>query len=235
MKSVAIVLAAGSGSRMKSDTPKQYMDLAGKPLIYYSLHTFENSSVDEVVLVVGENEIEYNKRHIVEKYNFTKVKRVVAGGSERYLSVFNGLKSIDSADYCLIHDGARPFITIELIEKVLKQVNEHKACVVGMPSKDTIKIVNHDNIIIDTPNRNYAWIVQTPQAFSYSLIMKGYDKIIEELKASDKNNVGINITDDAMVVEYTTKHPIKLIEGSYTNIKITTPEDITIGNALVSK
>lgn len=233
MKSVAIVLAAGGGSRMKSNTPKQYMDLGGKPLIYYSLHAFENSDVDEVILVVGENEIDYNKKQIVEKYNFTKVKRVVAGGFERYLSVYNGLKAIDGADYCLIHDGARPFMTSNLITNVLKQVEIHKACVVGMPSKDTIKIVNDENVITDTPNRNYAWIVQTPQAFSYSLIMEAYDKIIKELRVSDISKEDINITDDAMVVEHTTKHPIKLIEGSYTNIKITTPEDIIIGNTFL--
>lgn len=235
MKSVAIVLAAGSGSRMKSDTPKQYMDLGDKPLIYHSLHTFEYSSVDEIILVVGENEIEYNEKHIIEKYNFTKVTKVVEGGSERYLSVYNGLKSIDSADYCLIHDGARPFITAELITNLLKQVEEHKACVVGMPSKDTIKIVDDNNVVTDTPNRDYTWIVQTPQAFSFSLIMKAYDKIINKLKTSDKNSMRINITDDAMVVEYTTNFPIRLIEGSYKNIKITTPEDIIIGNAFLGK
>lgn len=232
-KVVAIVLAAGSGSRMKSDIPKQYMDLGGKPLIYYSLHTFEESRVDEVILVVGENEVEYNRDHIVDKYNFTKVKKVIPGGSERYFSVYNGLKAIDKADYVLIHDGARPFITRKLINRVLGQVEEYKACAVGMPSKDTIKIANGEGMVEATPDRNLTWIVQTPQAFSYSLVLEAYEKIIDEINNNGKDGLGINITDDAMVVEYSTQHPIKLVEGSHLNIKITTPEDIVIGNALV--
>lgn len=230
-KSVAIVLAAGSGSRMKSDTPKQYMDLAGKPVIYYSLHAFEVSSIDEVILVVGENEVDYNRDHIVEKYNFTKVRKIVVGGSERYLSVYNGLKAIDYADYVLIHDGARPFITREILDKVLCNVKEYDACVVGMPSKDTIKIADEKNKVVSTPDRNYTWIIQTPQAFSYSLIMKAYNKIIGMINAGEGQ--AINITDDAMVVEYTSDHPIKLVKGSYFNIKITTPEDIRIGNVFL--
>ncbi len=230
-KSVAIVLAAGSGSRMKSDTPKQYMDLAGKPVIYYSLHAFEVSSIDEVILVVGENEVDYNRDHIVEKYNFTKVRKIVVGGSERYFSVYNGLKAIDYADYVLIHDGARPFITREILDKVLCNVKEYDACVVGMPSKDTIKIADEKNKVVGTPDRNYTWIIQTPQAFSYSLIMKAYNKIIGMINAGEGQ--AINITDDAMVVEYTSDHPIKLVKGSYFNIKITTPEDIRIGNVFL--
>lgn len=232
-KSVAIVLAAGSGSRMKSNTPKQYMDLGGKPVIYYSLYAFEISSIDEVILVVGENEIDYNWEHIVKKYNFTKVSKVIAGGAERYLSVFNGLKAIDYADYVLIHDGARPFITIEILEKVLLSVKEHKACVVGMPSKDTIKISDSNNVITSTPDRKYTWIIQTPQAFSYSIIMGAYSKIIDDISKGLGSN--INITDDAMVVEYTSNYPIKLIEGSYLNIKVTTPEDLIIGDIFLKK
>mgnify|MGYP000875934441 CR=1 FL=1 len=232
-KSVAIVLAAGSGSRMKSNTPKQYMDLGGKPVIYYSLYAFEISSIDEVILVVGENEIDYNWEHIVKKYNFTKVSKVIAGGDERYLSVFNGLKAIDYADYVLIHDGARPFITIEILEKVLLSVKEHKACVVGMPSKDTIKISDSNNVITSTPDRKYTWIIQTPQAFSYSIIMGAYSKIIDDISKGLGSN--INITDDAMVVEHTSNYPIKLIEGSYLNIKVTTPEDLIIGDIFLKK
>lgn len=233
MKSVAIVLAAGSGSRMNSDIPKQYMELRGKPLIYYSLQAFEDSSVDEVILVVGKDEIDYNRKHIVEKYKFSKVKEVVAGGSERYFSVYNGLKTIKEADYVLLHDGARPFVSLDLVEAILKDVRQYKACVLGMPSKDTIKIVNDNNLVTNTPDRKYAWIVQTPQAFSYSLIMKAYEAVIMELSSLGEYDTKLNITDDAMVVEHYTNHPIKLIEGSYTNIKITTPEDIIVGNALI--
>ncbi len=233
MKSVAIVLAAGSGSRMNSDIPKQYMELRGKPLIYYSLQTFEDSSVDEIVLVVGKDEIDYNRKHIVEKYEFSKVKEVIAGGSERYFSVYNGLKVIKKADYVLVHDGARPFISHDLIEGILEDVKQYKACVLGMPSKDTIKIVNDNNLVTNTPDRKHTWIVQTPQAFSYSLIMKAYEAAIMELSFLGEYDTKFNITDDAMVVEHYTSHPIKLLEGSYTNIKITTPEDIIVANTLM--
>lgn len=233
MKSVAIVLAAGSGSRMNSETPKQYMELRDNPLIYYSLQAFEDSSIDEIILVVGENEVEYNRKNIVDKYKISKVREVIIGGSERYFSVYNGLKAIKETDYVLIHDGARPFISHDLIEGVLQEVEQYKACVVGVPSKDTIKIVNDNNLVINTLNRNYTWIIQTPQAFSYSLVMKAYDALINKLKDLDENDSKLNITDDAMVVEHFTGHPIKLIEGSYSNIKITTPEDMVIGNALI--
>ncbi len=233
MKSVAIVLAAGSGSRMNNDIPKQYMELRGKPLIYYSLQTFEDSSVDEIILVVGKDEIDYNRKHIVEKYKFSKVKEVVAGGSERYFSVYNGLKTIKEADYVLVHDGARPFVSHDLVEAILKDVRQYKACVLGVPSKDTVKIVNDSNLVTNTPDRKYAWIVQTPQAFSYFLIKKAYEAVIMELSSLGENDTKPNITDDAMVVEHYTNHPIKLIEGSYANIKITTPEDIIVGDALI--
>lgn len=233
MKSVAIVLAAGSGSRMNNDIPKQYMELRGKPLIYYSLQTFEDSSVDEIILVVGKDEIDYNRKHIVEKYKFSKVKEVVAGGSERYFSVYNGLKTIKEADYVLLHDGARPFVSLDLVEAILKDVRQYKACVLGVPSKDTVKIVNDSNLVTNTPDRKYAWIVQTPQAFSYFLIKKAYEAVIMELSSLGENDTKPNITDDAMVVEHYTNHPIKLIEGSYANIKITTPEDIIVGDALI--
>ena len=233
MKSVAIVLAAGSGSRMNNDIPKQYMELRGKPLIYYSLQTFEDSSVDEIILVVGKDEIDYNRKHIVEKYKFSKVKEVVAGGSERYFSVYNGLKTIKEADYILVHDGARPFVSHDLVEAILKDVRQYKACVLGVPSKDTVKIVNDSNLVTNTPDRKYAWIVQTPQAFSYFLIKKAYEAVIMELSSLGENDTKPNITDDAMVVEHYTNHPIKLIEGSYANIKITTPEDIIVGDALI--
>lgn len=235
MKSVAIILAAGRGSRMNSHTPKQYMNLLGKPLIYYSLQTFEKSSVDEIILVVGENEKAYVSRDIVEKYNFTKVRQIISGGSERYFSVYNGLKAINTADYVLIHDGARPFITLDLIENVLEQVVDYKACAVGMPAKDTIKIVDDNNIVRSTPNRKYTWLVQTPQAFSYSLIMEAYDKIVKEKDDIDKTHGNLNITDDAMVVEYATGHPIKLIKATYSNIKITTPGDLEVGTAILNK
>lgn len=223
-RSVVIVLAAGSGSRMGSETKKQYMQIGGKPVIYYSLRAFEESQVQEIFLVVSPGDTAYCQKEIVEKYGFKKVRRIVEGGKERYHSVAIGLKQTSDCDYVFIHDGARPLVTEEIIERALCGVRKHKACVVGMPVKDTIKIADEEGNIASTPNRNLTWLVQTPQTFAAPLIKKAYDSLIEreeELKSS-----GLVITDDAMVVETMTGHRVKLIEGAYENIKITTPEDI---------
>lgn len=224
-RTVAIVLAAGSGKRMQSNTPKQYLLLNGKPILYYSLKAFEESSVEEVILVVGKDEIDYCRKEIVEKYQMKKTHTIIEGGAERYHSVNQGLLAVTSADFVLIHDGARPFITVEIIERTMEQVAVHRACVVGVPSKDTIKIVNENRIVSETPNRSNIWCSQTPQAFSYAIITEAYKKMME--------GVPINITDDAMVVEHTLHYPVKMIMGSYSNIKITTPDDLQIGECLL--
>lgn len=229
MKTAAIVLAAGKGSRMQADRPKQYLLLKEKPVLYYSLKAFEESSMDEVVLVVGEGEVEYCQKEIVDAYKFKKVTAIIEGGKERYHSVYNGLKEMckNGVDYVFIHDGARPFVTVELIHKLLEEVKMHQACVAGMPVKDTIKIVDNDQFVTATPERRLVWLVQTPQVFDYKLVYEAYEKIMEKEQAG--------ITDDAMVVEQMTGHPVKLIEADYRNIKITTPEDIVIGESFLSE
>ncbi|MBO5055497.1 MAG: 2-C-methyl-D-erythritol 4-phosphate cytidylyltransferase [Lachnospiraceae bacterium] len=222
----AVVLAAGSGKRMHSDLKKQFMLLKDKPVIYYSLQAFQNSFVDEIALVVSEEDIECCRKDIVQKFNFSKVKYITAGGKERYHSVSAGLKCLADCDYVFIHDGARPMITEDILDRAYACVKESDACVVGMPVKDTIKIADKNGYIAQTPDRSLVWTIQTPQVFSYSLIKEAYDRLAmeeERLKAQ-----GINITDDAMVVETLLKHSVKLVEGSYENIKITTPEDLTI-------
>lgn len=221
----AVVLAAGSGSRMKSTVKKQFMDLLGKPLIYYALHAFQNSPVDHIVLVTGEDAIEYCQKDIVDKYNFTKVKAIVSGGKERYESVFNALNIVED-EYVLIHDGARAFVDDEIIVRAMHGVDEYKACVIGMPVKDTIKVSDTDGYAVDTPKRSALWQVQTPQCFVTEEIKKAYSIMMEG------NQDGI--TDDAMVMEQFGERRIKLLEGSYHNIKITTPEDILIGEAFLS-
>lgn len=228
MKTVAIVLAAGQGKRMNSDVAKQYLLIQEKPVIYYSLKVFQESFIDEIILVVGEGEEEYCKKHIVDKYNFDKVSKIIVGGKERYHSVAYGIRTIEKADYIFIHDGARPFVSNDILERGLACVKEHDACVIGMPTKDTIKIANEDNWIKDTPNRNLVWMIQTPQIFSYALIKKAYEDLVEQEKVLLEKK--IQITDDAMVVELLTKHRVKLVKGSYENIKITTPEDLKIAN-----
>lgn len=220
MKVMAIVLAAGSGKRMNTDVHKQYLLIKEKPVLYYSLKAFEDSAIDGVVLVVGAGEVEYCQKEIIEKYQLKKVQAIVEGGKERYHSVYEGLKASEGADYVLIHDGARPFLTQSIIERTLETVEQYQACVVGMPVKDTIKIIDDENCAKETPERSRVWMVQTPQAFSYSLIYSAYTKMLENEDGS--------ITDDAMVVERMTNQKVKLIEGSYRNIKITTPEDMVI-------
>lgn len=228
-KITAIVLAAGSGSRMKSKTKKQFMEIKGKPVIWYSLFEFEKSRVDEIILVTGKEDIDYCKKEIVEKYNLKKIKNVVAGGSERYESVYNGLKEV-TGNIVLIHDGARPLINNEIIERSIEGTIKSDACVVGVPVKDTIKRANKEGYIIDTPNRSELWITQTPQSFKTDLVKMAYKKMKEEL---EKGNTTLNITDDAMVVEEFTTNQVRFVQDDYKNIKVTTPEDIDIAELFI--
>lgn len=228
-KITAIVLAAGSGSRMKSKTKKQFMEIKGKLVIWYSLFEFEKSRVDEIILVTGKEDIDYCKKEIVEKYNLKKIKNVVAGGSERYESVYNGLKEV-TGNIVLIHDGARPLINNEIIERSIEGTIKSDACVVGVPVKDTIKRANKEGYIIDTPNRSELWITQTPQSFKTDLVKMAYKKMKEEL---EKGNTTLNITDDAMVVEEFTTNQVRFVQGDYKNIKVTTPEDIDIAELFI--
>ena len=232
-KIAAICLAAGQGKRMESKVQKQYLLIDDKPVLYYALKAFQDSPVDEVVLVVGTGEEEYCRREIVEKYGFTKVKAIAIGGKERYHSVFSGLQMVKDADYVLIHDGARPFLTQEIIIRCIEGAKEYKACVAGMPVKDTIKLSDHEGNIESTPERSKVWMIQTPQAFEYSLIKEAYTTLIEQ---EDRGiTTSIPVTDDAMVVEYFLKQKVHLVYGSYENIKITTPEDMRIAEVFVKK
>ncbi|MCH5260887.1 MAG: 2-C-methyl-D-erythritol 4-phosphate cytidylyltransferase [Lachnospiraceae bacterium] len=238
----AIVLAAGNGSRMKSDVAKQYMDLCGKPLIWYALHTIEESSVmDDCILVTGAEDISYVKDEIVARYDFCKVNAVVAGGRERYDSVYHALQLIadgkidvpNQDGYVFIHDGARPFLTEEILQRCYEQVQASKACVAGMPVKDTIKIADREGFAAQTPNRNLVWQIQTPQVFESALIIEAYERLMREKGRLSAE--GIKITDDAMVVETLMNTPVKLVEASYENIKITTPEDMATAEAFLRK
>ena len=223
-KYAAIVLSAGSGSRMKSDIPKQYLPLIEKPVIYYSLMAFQNSPVDEIVLVAGANDIEYCRKEIVERYGLSKVTRIVAGGKERYDSVYEGLCATD-AEYVLIHDGARPVLTSHLIDRMIQGVENTGACIAAMPVKDTIKLSDEHKQVASTPDRKHLWMVQTPQCFARTLLEESYEILKCKQKAGEKVP---DITDDAMIVEYATGKKITLVEGAYTNLKITTPEDLAV-------
>ena len=230
-KYAARVLSAGSGSRMKSHIPKQYMMLKDRPLIYYSLKAFEDSGVDRIVLVCAENYIDYCRREIVEKYGLKKVTAIVAGGAQRYDSVYQGLKVVSDCRYVLIHDGARPMLDGTIIENSMSAVVDNKACVVGMPVKDTIKVSDEAGYACQTPDRAHLWQIQTPQTFDYKLIRQAYEKTLEDMAAGKEVP---SITDDAMIVEYFGGTRVKLIEGSYRNIKVTTPEDLIIAEAFLA-
>lgn len=229
MKKTAIVLAGGTGKRMNSSIPKQYMSLKGKPVLFYSLAAFEKSSIDEIVLVCGESDISICKNQIVEAYGFHKVKKIVIGGKERYDSVVNGLHAMEQPeqdDVVLIHDGARPCLTQGVIERCLEDVSKFHACVAAVPVKDTIKVANQEGFAIHTPDRNTLWQIQTPQVFDAKLIINAYHSMMADCNRG-------SITDDAMVVEKYTDIPVKLTMGGYNNIKITTPEDINLAEELL--
>ena len=225
-KHSAIILAAGSGSRMRMDIPKQFLDIQGKPAVYYPLKTFEDSFIDEIVLVTGDEWIDFCREEIIRRYGLRKVKAIVPGGAQRYDSVFNGLKELPEADYIYIHDGARIFITDDILNRGRMCAMEYRACAAGMPVKDTIKIVDEDDLVISTPPRDYVWQIQTPQIFSAGLIKAAYNQLIT---FADPKSMAI--TDDAMVVEKMTGVRVKLFEGSYENIKITTPDDLRIARS----
>lgn len=227
-KHTAIVLAAGKGSRMQSAVPKQYLELCGKTVLYYSLAAFEESFVDEIILVTGKDDISYCKEQIVERYGFQKVTKIIDGGAERYLSVYQGLLAAEEADYVYIHDGARPFVDAAILSDAKACVEQYQACVAGMPVKDTIKIVDAEDFAKETPERKYVWQVQTPQVFSYALVREAYDMLMKDQDA-------YSVTDDAMVVETMLNYPVKLFQASYKNIKITTPEDLQIAELFVQR
>ena len=222
----AIVLAAGQGKRMHSKIQKQFLEIGGKPVLYYSLHCFQESPlIRDIILVTVEEMISYCEQEIVKKYGFSKVRKVTAGGKERYDSVYAGLLCCQDTDYVYIHDGARPFITEEMVQRGYEAVKRNNACVMGMPSKDTVKLADSAGYVKETPDRKIVWNIQTPQIFSYDLIRGAYESIRK------KDMTGV--TDDAMVVEQETGTKILLVEGSYQNIKITTPEDLAIAEAFL--
>ena len=226
MKCTAIVLAAGQGKRMKSSVQKQFLQLGDYPVLYYSMKAFQDApQITDIILVTGEQEIAYCQETFVERYQIDKVSAVVAGGKERYNSVYQGLCACQGTDYVLIHDGARPFVDDAMIERAYRCVEETKACVAGMPVKDTIKVVDEKNYVKGTPERKTLWLVQTPQVFDVQLIKEAYQKLINEKIE--------NATDDAMVVEQMMGHTVKLYPGAYENIKITTPEDLLVAEAFL--
>jgi len=220
-----VIVAAGTGSRMNMGINKQFIKLEGKEVIVYTIEKFYNNpNIDDIVVVVKESESEFFKKEIIERYNFKNIK-IAYGGKERQDSVYNGLKLLDEkCDIVLIHDGARPFVSNKTIDTCIEEAKEHKAIVVGVPVKDTIKVIDSNNNIVDTPNRSVLWAVQTPQTFNYNILLNAYEDAFKSRFYG---------TDDAMLVERI-GHKVKMVEGSYNNIKITTKEDLNIGSQILN-
>lgn len=219
-----VIVAAGTGSRMKKDINKQFIKLNDKEIVAHTIDKFYNSeNIDDIVVVIREDEKDYFNKNVIDKYGFENIK-IAYGGNERQDSVYNGIKKLkEGCEVVLIHDGARPFITNDIIKRSINEAKNHNAIVVGVKVKDTIKVVNDSGDIVDTPNRNYLRAVQTPQVFKYNIITKAYED------AYNNNYYG---TDDAMLVERI-GYNVKIIEGSYNNIKITTQEDLEFGEQIL--
>lgn len=221
----AIILAGGKGKRMGAPVSKQFIEIKGKPIIYYTIKKFsENKKIDNIVVVLSKDEVGYFKENILEKYNL-KVDNIVIGGTERQDSVYNGLKSLEytNTDIVLIHDGARPFISDRIIDDGIKFAQVYGACAPGVMPKDTIKIKNESNFSVSTPDRGSLVAIQTPQVFKFNEILECHEKI-------KINN--IVVTDDTMVAEKF-GYSVYLYDGEYTNIKVTTPEDLILGEKLI--
>jgi 2-C-methyl-D-erythritol 4-phosphate cytidylyltransferase len=233
VRCAAVLLAGGSGRRMGGKVPKQFKELSGKPVLWYSLKTFSESEIiDEIVIVSDEEHIGYVEKDIVDLYGFHKVSNVVKGGRERYHSVAKGLETVSSdTDFVFIHDGARPFVTEHTIERCLHYTEKYKAAVAAVKTKDTVKIADDDGFIVSTPDRANVWQVQTPQSFEYLLIRNAYRRLLDDEERL--RSAGISVTDDTMVAKMYADVDAKLVESTYENIKLTTPGDLEYAESIM--
>jgi 2-C-methyl-D-erythritol 4-phosphate cytidylyltransferase len=223
----AVICAAGVSTRMNSKMSKQLIPLRGRPLIAHTLSEFEKSTrISEVVLVVNRGVIDYYKQNVVERYHFKKVRRVVGGGVNRQDSVYSGLLALSPyIEIVSIHDGARPLVTSELIDKTVELLGDKNGIVVAVPAQDTIKIVGEDGIVVETPKRSSLWAVQTPQVFPLKLIKEAIERANEE---------GFVGTDDASLMERL-GYKVHIVLGTKENMKITTPIDLTIAEVIMNE
>lgn len=233
IRCTAVMLAAGVGLRMGGDVRKQFIMLGGMPMFLHSIRTMQESPLISDIIVMAHGDDVETVRSYLKEYGFTeKLRKIAVGGKERVHSVANGLEAIDwPCDYVFIHDCARPFLDQETIYRLYETVRKTDACVAGVPTKDTVKIVDRDCCVSNTPSRDSVWIVQTPQVFSYELIRDAHRKALSN--ESYLKSRGIILTDDAMVAEYAADCRARMVMSSYRNIKITTPEDLIIGEAFL--
>ncbi len=224
-KTSVVIVAAGKGTRMNSNINKQYIEIGNMPVLARTIKVFDDSPViDDIILVTNKDDLKLCKDNIIDRYGFSKVRSITAGGAQRQESVYNGLlKAHKDTGIVLVHDGARPFVEESDIENCIKAAREYGAACISVPVKDTIKISDDKGFIEQTPAREKLWAVMTPQGFQYDILLKAHKKAMDD---------GFLGTDDAMLVERTGTL-VKLVMGSYKNIKITTPEDINIAEAIL--
>jgi len=212
---------------MGASINKQYLQFAGRPILAHTLSRFEqHPRIDSIVVVSPAEEVEFCRNEVVERYGFAKVAALVAGGAERQDSVRNGLEALPAADdtgLVLIHDGVRPLLDVGTIERTLAAAAEYGACLAGVPAKDTVKEVV-DGRVVGTPDRSRLWLAQTPQAFRLGLIREAHRRAHAE---------GFRATDDAALAEWSGQE-VRMVLGDYRNIKITTPEDLAVAEALLA-
>lgn len=227
MRTLAIVLAGGTGKRMGSPTSKQFLLLDNRPILVHTLQVFEECKpVDVVYLVVNHKDLPVIQEEVLEQYRFDKIMKLVIGGRLRQDSVRNGLEAIDEpCDIVIIHDAARPFVSPSFIEKSIFLMEMYDAIIPALPVKDTIKVVSKEGYVVKTLERDALWNIQTPQTFKYDLISKAYRE------GMAKKLFGY---DDSVFIEHMGKK-VKVVEGSPYNIKITTPEDLTIARGILSQ
>ena len=226
MRTVAIVPAAGSGNRMGRELSKQYLALGGMPLLVHTLNVFEKCPlVDALLVVVPPPDVEAVRTEMLPRWSLKKLAGVIPGGKERQDSVRAGIEALDrETELVVIHDAVRPFITVELIENCIRAAAEEGAATVGVPVKDTVKEVGADGRVMRTCDRNLLWLTQTPQAFRRDIIENAHRAAVRD---------GYRGTDDTSLVERL-GIAVRMIRGDYGNIKITTPEDLVIAEALLA-
>ena len=227
-KKVCVVIpAAGSGSRMGSHQPKQFLEINGKPIVVYTIQVFNSlPEVDSIVLVVRYDSIDFFKR-MTMSLDISKTCHVIAGGNERQDSVWNGLQVLknQNIDIVVVHDAVRPFVTHEIVRAVISTAADEGASIAAVRSKDTVKISNGTRLVQSTPEREHVWITQTPQAFQFSLLYQSYERACAEKFYG---------TDDASLVEHA-GFRVKIVESFYDNIKITTPEDLELASLIAHR
>ena len=226
-KVTALIPAAGMGRRMGKTVAKQFLPLGDKPMLAHTLLAFQRApEIDEIIPILSQEDMESCLRDVIEHFHITKVKTLVVGGRERQDSVLNGLHKLDKdASVVLVHDGVRPFVTLEMIRECVERARKGECVAVGVPLKDTIKEVDDKGMVRRTLERSKLWAIQTPQAFPVKILKHAYEEALQHK---------ISATDDAMLVERSGVM-VRVIMGSYENIKITTPEDLIVAEEILKR